>query len=73
MTVGVLTGSDAQADAAAGLVEVMPLVDHWSLSRLFLLIRSVSRWKPDLIHIQYPTKGYGRCKLPVFLPFIFGR
>jgi len=72
ISVGVLTSSEANPDSAADSVDIMPLIDRWSFSRIFLILKSVREWHPELIHIQYPTKGYGRCKMPVFLPLIFG-
>jgi glycosyltransferase involved in cell wall biosynthesis len=34
------------------------------------ILKTVRRWKPDVIHIQYPTQGYGARRLPWLLPVL---
>jgi len=40
---------------------------NWSLSSLFLYLKEIKSKKADLIHIQYPTEGYGYSFLPLLL------
>ena len=37
------------------------------------IAKTVRGWSPDLIHIQYPTQGYGQRYLPWLLPTLFQR
>jgi glycosyltransferase involved in cell wall biosynthesis len=45
---------------------------NWSVGNLFSYLKEIKSKKADLIHIQYPTEGYGYSFLPlllmVFLP-----
>lgn len=50
--------------------ELFPIVHGWKLSDTTSIIKTIFRWNPDIIHIQYPTKGYGNKKLPWLLPAI---
>jgi glycosyltransferase involved in cell wall biosynthesis len=43
-------------------------VNRWGLVSLPHLIKSVRSSQPDIIHIQYPAKGYGFGLAPNFLP-----
>lgn len=40
---------------------------NWRLRNLFLYLKEIKLKKPDLIHFQYPTEGYGYSFLPLFL------
>lgn len=40
---------------------------NWSLSSLFPYLKEIKSKKADLIHIQYPTEGYGYSFLPLLL------
>ena len=51
-------------------VEIISELSGWSLGQALAVIRVIKRWKPDLIHIQYPTQGYGKGLLPNFIPMI---
>lgn len=66
--VGVLTGMDI---SAAGTTLEFIRGPGWRLRSAIVLMRAVSKWKPDLVHIQYPTLGYGGSLLPWFLPLLF--
>lgn len=43
----------------------------WSTRRLFSFIKEVKRIKPDIIHIQYPSQGYGLSFIPHLLSVYF--
>lgn len=63
--------TDVQATARPDLpFEVFPIVHGWKISDLSHIIKTVRRWKPDVVHVQYPTQGYGRSWIPWFLPII---
>ena len=40
--------------------EVLPIARGWRMKDLSRLLRTIRRWNPDIIHIQYPTQGYRR-------------
>lgn len=46
------------------------VVNGWGLGGLFSFIKIIHRYSPDIVHIQYPTQGYGQGFLPFFLPLI---
>lgn len=49
--------------------DVMAIVKNWNISEFPGIVKFVRRWRPDIVHIQYPTQGYfGGGFLPFFLP-----
>jgi len=40
----------------------------WGLCNALGALRAVARWKPDLVHLQFPTQGYRSDWLPWFFP-----
>lgn len=72
LTVGVLTGREAAATSAPAGVELLPQVESWGVGQLQKIMRQVRDWQPDIVHVQYPSKGYGRGKAPLFLPLLLG-
>lgn len=52
-------------------VELVEAAKNWSFSELLKLIRAVRQWKPDFVHIQYPSQGFFFRRLPSFLPLIY--
>ncbi len=70
-TVAVLVDIAAsQTDAAAPSLEILPIAHGWTFSDLPAILRTVRKWRPDIIHMQYPGQGYGAHKLPWLLPSI---
>ena len=67
--IAVLTDVRAAVERDLGF-EVFPIVHEWEISALPRIIKIIRRWKPDVVHIQYPTQGYGDTWLPWFLPVI---
>jgi glycosyltransferase involved in cell wall biosynthesis len=66
--VGVLTSTAADRDTS-GAFEVFPVLRDWKPSE-FPEVREVVRaWKPDVVHVQYPTRGY-HGSLPYRLPLL---
>lgn len=51
-----------------GRYELHPDISGWMPWSAFRVISLIRRWKPDVVHIQYPTRGYGWGLLPWFLP-----
>ena len=74
-TVGVLTSLEGRAsgeaapEGAPGIV-VFPVMPHWRVSAARSAWRVLRRWRPDIVHVQYPTQGYGDGRLPSFLPLL---
>jgi glycosyltransferase involved in cell wall biosynthesis len=55
--VGVLTSEPAAA-APAGLATLFPVVRAWRWGDRTRIKEVLARWRPDLVHLQYPTQGY---------------
>jgi len=66
--VAVLTGTDAAVHVAGDKVTVLASVASWRLTAFPKILRAIRLWRPDLVHIQYPTQGYGSFRLPWLLP-----
>jgi len=69
--VAVLTDVSASPKPSDFEFEVFPVCRGWRMSDLTRIAAAVRRWRPDLIHIQYPTQGYGLRYLPWLLPVLF--
>jgi len=70
-TVGVLTSAGADvAGPARNAIEVLPVMRTWRLSGLPALLRALRRWRPDVVHMQYPTQGYDGRLLPSLVPLL---
>jgi glycosyltransferase involved in cell wall biosynthesis len=70
-SVAVLTDTAAKPVPADFDFEVFPIVNGWKLGDVVRIAKLARRWRPDVIHIQYPTQGYGRTYLPWLLPTLF--
>jgi hypothetical protein len=68
--VGVLTSDHQGAVKVSHGMEVFPIIKRWSLFEIPKIISIIRNWSPDIVHIQYPTQGYGRRLLPNLLPLI---
>lgn len=68
--IGVLTSESAARSTESSKVDVFPIISKWSFSEIFKVLNLVRRWRPGIIHIQYPTQGYGRGLLPAVLPLV---
>lgn len=69
--VGVLTTSaSGRKSTNTSPVELMEAVPKWNFSELPKLICVIRQWKPDLVHIQYPSQGFFFRRLPSFLPLV---
>lgn len=70
-SVAVLTDAAATPVPSDFDFEVFPIVDGWEIADVVRIAKVVRRWRPDLVHVQYPTQGYGRRYLPWLLPALF--
>lgn len=68
--VAVLTDRRARAAQGHSRPTVFPIIDTWSLRDWRVALSVIRAWKPDVVHIQYPTQGYGIGWLPWVLPVL---
>jgi len=66
--VAVLTTAVDGVAKARGNVQLLPLVPNWKWNALRPALGAIREWRPDIVHIQYPTQGYEGGWLPWFLP-----
>jgi len=69
LRVGVLT-SKTQDPAETDRVELFPEVTSWGLRDLPRILAVLRRWRPDIVHVQFPTQGYKGRRLPKLLPLL---
>lgn len=69
VNVAVLTSESLcrlESDLPSG---IMAIVKNWNINEFPGIAKFIRRWRPDVVHIQYPTQGYfGGGRLPFFLP-----
>ncbi len=51
-------------------VHIFSMMKKWGLGEIFKFISALKLIAPDIIHIQYPTQGYGKGFLPWLIPLI---
>jgi len=62
------------SDEAAGLahpednIEIFPIIRGWTILDAVRIFQKLRDWRPDVVHIQFHTQGYGRHILPRLLP-----
>lgn len=69
-SVAVLTDIDAAHAPPDPYFDRFPVVKGWKITDIPAIVRTVRLWKPDVVHIQYPTQGYGERLFPFFLPIL---
>jgi glycosyltransferase involved in cell wall biosynthesis len=69
-TVAVLTSRAAGLLANPGRVLVLAEIVGWRISEARKAFRLIQEFSPDVVHVQYPTQGYGKGQLPSFIPFL---
>ncbi len=72
---GEVAGQVAQAAVESGnpfdaAVVRLRVMRSWGVQGAVGLLRAVLGARPDVVHIQYPTVGYGRGLLPNLLPWL---
>lgn len=40
-------------------VEVLPVLSKWGLRDIPAVVDIARKWRPDIVHVQYPTLVYG--------------
>jgi len=65
--VGVLTDCQAAGRAPGDAFRVFPVIEEWKAREFSKVVSVVREFRPDLVHIQYPTLAY-RNWLPWLLP-----
>ena len=68
VTAGVLT-SVAAAASAHRPEAFFPVMERWNLPSLPRIIRTIKKFGPDIVHLQYPA-SFGRVIVPNFLPLV---
>lgn len=68
--VGVLTTAFCEETVKSDGIEVFPVIKKWGLGEVPEVIKIIRQWSPDIVHIQYPTQGYGNGVLPWLLPIV---
>jgi glycosyltransferase involved in cell wall biosynthesis len=53
-------GADARVIATSEMPKVRAMIEDWSLAGLPRLRRAVLESKPDVVHMQFPGRGFGR-------------
>jgi glycosyltransferase involved in cell wall biosynthesis len=71
LTIAVLTDERAGPTHWDREYDVFPAARGWGIGDIPRLLRVVSGWHPGIIHLQYPTQGYGSSILPWILPSLF--
>lgn len=70
VSVAVLTDVSATSSPTGEGVTLFPVVNGWTPPCVAPILRTTLRWKPDLVHIQYPTQGYKGSFLSYQLPLL---
>lgn len=68
-SVAVLTSQESATVNATGKnYVVFPVIRGWRFWSFPKIAEVVRRWRPDIVHIQYPTQGYLGGEFPFLLP-----
>ena len=68
--VAILTSRACVPALGAHGLEIFPIVKRWGLGDAWKVFRLFRSWRPDLVHIQYPTQGYEDGILPSVVPLL---
>jgi glycosyltransferase involved in cell wall biosynthesis len=71
LTVAVLTDERAGPATKDRGYEVFTVARGWVLADIRPLVKAVTAWRPSIVHLQYPSQGYGSSLLPWVLPTVF--
>lgn len=58
LEVAILTSTVADPIVVEDRIEFFPVIKSWGISQLSHVLKVIWSWKPDIVHIQYPTLGY---------------
>lgn len=67
-TVAILTSAEANTSIEGA--SVFTPMSTWTWREAFAAFRRIKGWRPDILHIQYPSRGYRSYVLPSFLPLM---
>lgn len=68
-SIAVLTSYERETDSTPRRsYEVFPIIRKWRFWSFLHIAQVVRRWRPDIVHIQFPTQGYRGGWLPWLLP-----
>jgi glycosyltransferase involved in cell wall biosynthesis len=70
VSVGVLTSKSVSSELNSP-IDLLAIVEGWRLNEFTKILRAIRGWKPDLIHFQFHTLGYGKKALPYIMPLLF--
>jgi len=70
LQVTVLTSDELASAPEQAAVRVYGLMRGWRLADVGSILQALRKVRPDIVHVQYPTQGYGRGVLPTLLPMI---
>jgi len=59
-------GRDGEEEAGIEMIRIR----GWGLRNALGALRAMAKWKPDLVHLQFPTQGYRSHWLPWILPLL---
>jgi glycosyltransferase involved in cell wall biosynthesis len=68
--IAVLTSIDAASRPTNEKVAVFPIIRVWAWWEHKAALQAIQAWRPDIVHIQFPTLGYADGKLPWRLPLL---
>jgi len=68
--VSVLTHTEARTARSDRNFEIFPIIHGWKMSDISRVVKILRHWKPDIVHLQYPTQGYRNAWLPWLLPIM---
>ncbi len=68
--VAVITSTKAFSPQRDIHYEIFSIINEWRISELGLILKNIRHWRPDIVHIQYPTQGYAGHILAYVLPVI---
>lgn len=67
VSVAVLTDENARLHPPSPYFQVFPVAKGWKFTDMVPILKTIRYFSPDIVHIQFPTQGYGRKKLPWLL------
>ncbi len=65
--VDVITSKDADENSPHENIRIHPVMGGWSVFYGGSLLKRILKIEPDIIHLQYPSKGYGKGFAPSLL------
>lgn len=68
--VAILTSQFADTLPREGDYEQFNLIREWSWRDARTAFQLIQKWKPDVVHLQYPTLGYTSKLLPSVIPLL---